>query len=201
MKKNNHYLKEILESIEIKEKLIGLNKEVFLSIKRIFSTIKKGGKVFICGNGGSAADAQHLSAEFLVRLNPNRDRRPLPIISLAMDTSTLTACGNDYGFQYIFSRNLQALANKNDLLIVISTSGNSKNIIEVLKSSKKMKIFSIAFLGREGGKAKKLSNLNLLVPHFNVARIQECHIFLGHFILNRVEEMLFFNKKDRSSKR
>ena len=112
MKKNNQYSKEILESIEIKKKLIRLNKEVFLSIEKIFSTIKNGGKVFICGNGGSAADAQHLSAEFLVRLNPEVNRKPLPVISLAMDTSTLTACGNDYGFQYIFSRNLEALAEK-----------------------------------------------------------------------------------------
>ena len=141
MKKNNQYSEEILESIEIKKKLISLNKEVFLSIEKIFSTIKNGGKVFICGNGGSAADAQHLSAEFLVRLNPKVNRKPLPVISLAMDTSTLTACGNDYGFQYIFSRNLEALGSKKDLLIVISTSGNSKNIIEVLKQSKKMKIF------------------------------------------------------------
>jgi D-sedoheptulose 7-phosphate isomerase len=201
MKKNNQYFEEILESLEIKKKLIELNREVFIAIKRIFSTIKKGGKVFICGNGGSAADAQHLSAEFLVRLNPNKNRRPLPIISLAMDTSTITACGNDYGFQYIFSRNLQALASKKDLLIVISTSGNSKNIIEVLKLSKKMKIFSIAFLGCGGGSAKKLSNLNLLVPHSNVARIQESHIFIGHFILGRVEEMLFYNKKIRSRKK
>ena len=201
MKKNNQYLEEILESIEIKKNLIGLNKEVFLSIKRIFSTIKNGGKVFICGNGGSAADAQHLSAEFLVRLNPKINRRPFPVVSLAMDTSTLTACGNDFDFKYIFSRNLQALGSKKDLLIVISTSGNSRNIIEVLKQSKKMKIFSIAFLGCGGGNAKKLSNLNLLVPHSNVARIQESHIFLGHFILGRVEEMLFFNKKARSRKR
>lgn len=193
MKKNNQYSKEILESIEIKKKLIRLNKEVFLSIEKIFSTIKNGGKVFICGNGGSAADAQHLSAEFLVRLNPEVNRKPLPVISLAMDTSTLTACGNDYGFQYIFSRNLEALAEKKDLLICISTSGKSKNIIEVLKQSKKMKIYSIAFLGSDGGVAKKLSNLNLLVRHSNVARIQECHIFLGHFILGRVEKMLFYN--------
>ena len=82
------------------------------SINKIYITLKKGGKIFICGNGGSAADAQHLSAEFLVRLNPNINRKPFPVISLAMDTSTLTACGNDYGFQYIFSRNLQALAKK-----------------------------------------------------------------------------------------
>ena len=190
MKKNNQYLVEILESLEIKKKLIGLNKEVNLSIEKIFSTIKNGGKIFICGNGGSAADAQHLSAEFLVRLNPKINRRPLPLISLAMDISTLTACGNDYGFKYIFSRNFEALACKKDLLIAISTSGNSKNILEVLKLSKKNKIFSIAFLGSGGGNAKKLSNLNLLVPHKKVARIQECHIFLGHFILNQVEERL-----------
>ena len=190
MKKNNQYLDEILESIEIKKKLIGLNKEVFLSIKKIFSTIKNGGKVFICGNGGSAADAQHLSAEFLVRLNPKINRRPFPMISLAMDTSTLTACGNDYDFKYIFSRNLEALGSKRDLLIAISTSGDSKNIIEVLKKSKKMKIFSIGLLGSNGGTAKKLSNLNIIVPHQKVARIQECHIFIGHFILKKVENML-----------
>ena len=201
MKNNNHYLEEILESIEIKKKLIGLNKEVFLSIKRIFSTIKNGGRVFICGNGGSAADAQHLSAEFLVRLNPKINRRPFPLVSLAMDTSTLTACGNDFDFKYIFSRNLEALGSKKDLLIVISTSGNSKNIIEALKQSKKMKIFSIGFLGCNGGAAKKISNLNIIVPHQKVARIQESHIFLDHFILGRVKEMLFLNKKCRSGKR
>jgi D-sedoheptulose 7-phosphate isomerase len=195
MKKQNQLLKDINESIQIKKNLLKLESPINKAINKIYVTLKSGGKVFICGNGGSAADAQHLSAEFLVRLNPDKDRRPLPIISLAMDTSTLTACGNDYGFQYIFSRNLQALAKKKDLLITISTSGNSRNIFEVLKLSKKMKIFSIAFLGCKGGKAKKMSNLNLLVPHFNVARIQESHIFLGHFILNRVEEMLFFNKK------
>jgi len=190
MKKNNQYLEEILESIEIKKKLIGLNKEVVMSIKKIFSTIKNGGKVFICGNGGSAADAQHLTAEFLVRLNPKINRRPFPMVSLAMDTSTLTACGNDLDFKYIFSRSLEALGSKKDLLIAISTSGNSENITEVLKQSKKMKIFSIGFLGYNGGAAKKLSNLNIIVPHQKVSRIQECHIFLGHFILNQVEKKL-----------
>ena len=195
MKKNSQYLEEILESIEIKKKLIGLNKEVFLSIKKIFSTIKNRGKVFICGNGGSAADAQHLSAEFLVRLNPKINRKPFPMISLAMDTSTLTACGNDFDFKYIFSRNLEALGSKKDLLIVISTSGNSKNIIEVLKKSKKMKIFSIGLLGSNGGTAKKLSNLNIIVPHQKVARIQECHIFIGHFILKKVESMLINSRQ------
>ena len=105
----------------------------------------------------------------------------------------MTACGNDYDFKYIFSRNLEALASKKDLLISISTSGNSRNIIEVLKQSKKMKIFSISLLGSNGGAAKKKSNLSIIVPHSKVARIQECHIFIGHFILQKVESMLLNN--------
>lgn len=194
MKNTNQYVEEIIESIELKKKLVGLSKEVLLSVKKIFFTIENGGKIFICGNGGSAADAQHLSAEFLVRLNPKINRKPFPMITLATDTSTLTACGNDFDFKYIFSRNLEALGSKKDLLIALSTSGNSKNILEVLKQSKKMKIFSIGFLGSNGGAAKTLSNLNIIVPHAKVARIQECHIFLGHFILNRVEKMLLDKK-------
>lgn len=191
MKKNIEFKSEIEESVSLIRNLIVIEKEIYEAINKIYKTFKKGGKVFICGNGGSAADAQHLSAEFLVRLNPHKNRKPIPIISLAMDTSTLTACGNDYGFKYIFSRNLEALSNKNDILIVISTSGNSENIKEVLKLSKKKKIFSIAFLGSNGGKAKALSDLNLIVPSSKVSKIQECHIFIGHFILNQVEKMLF----------
>ena len=190
MKKQNQLLKDINESIQIKKNLLKLESPINKAINKIFMSLKKGGKIFICGNGGSAADAQHLSAEFLVRLNPKINRRPFPMISLAMDTSTLTACGNDFNFKYIFSRNLEALGSRKDLLIVISTSGNSKNIIEVLKQSKKMKIFSIGLLGSNGGKAKRLTNLSIIVPHKKVARIQECHIFLGHFILDQVEKKL-----------
>jgi D-sedoheptulose 7-phosphate isomerase len=194
MKKQNQLLKDINESIQIKKNLLKLESPINKAINKIFMSLKKGGKIFICGNGGSAADAQHLSAEFLVRLNPKINRRPFPMISLAMDTSTLTACGNDFNFKYIFSRNLEALGSRKDLLIAISTSGNSKNIIEVLKQSKKMKIFSIGLLGSNGGMAKKLSNLNIIVPHKKVARIQECHIFLGHFILKKVEDFLIAKK-------
>ena len=193
MRNKIELLKEINESIELKSNLIRLEPQINQAIQKIFITLKKNCKVFICGNGGSAADAQHLSAEFLVRLNPKVNRRPFPVISLAMDTSTLTACGNDYDFKYIFSRNLEALASKKDLLISISTSGNSRNIIEVLKQSKKMKIFSISLLGSNGGAAKKKSNLSIIVPHSKVARIQECHIFIGHFILQKVESMLLNN--------
>lgn len=195
MKKKNQLSIDINQSIKLKKKLLKLEKKINYVVDKIFKILDDGGKIFICGNGGSAADAQHLSAEFLVRLNPKINRKPFPIVSLALDTSTLTACGNDYGFKYIFSRNLEALASKKDLLIVISTSGNSKNILEVLKKSKKLEIYSIAFLGAGGGRAKKLSNLNLLVPDNNVARIQESHIFLGHFILNEAEKKLLIKNK------
>tara|TARA_Y100000294_G_scaffold164649_1_gene171563 strand:- start:40 stop:624 length:585 start_codon:yes stop_codon:yes gene_type:complete len=189
-------LKKVLkQKIELDKNIISLNKEINLTIKKIFNVIKNGGKIFICGNGGSAADAQHLSAEFLVRLRPDKNRRPFPVISLAMDTSTITACANDFGFKYLFKRNLQALATKKDLLLVISTSGNSKNIIQALDYAKKNKIFSVGFLGNKGGLAKKYCNINLAVPSKIVARIQEIHIFLGHFIFEKVEDQLIKIKK------
>jgi D-sedoheptulose 7-phosphate isomerase len=184
------YNKTINEKILLEQKISQLSKEVKFCIYKIYKTLKKGGKIFLCGNGGSAADAQHLSAEFLVRLRPNINRKPYPVISLAQDTSTLTACGNDLGFEKIFERNLEALATKKDLLIAISTSGKSKNIINVLKCAKKRKIFSICFLGSNGGAAKKFADYNLIVPSFNTARIQETHIFLGHFIFEQVENLL-----------
>ena len=123
-------------------------------IEVIAKSLRSGGKILLCGNGGSAADSQHLAAELLVRLRPHVNRIPLPAISLVMDSSTMTACANDYSFKYLFSRNLKALGNKNDVLIAISTSGNSENIIEVLKEAKKKSIFSISMLGGSGGKAK-----------------------------------------------
>lgn len=181
------------ESIDIHKKLIDLLPEVNLAIKIIFKKLKLGGKLLLCGNGGSASDAQHLAAEYLVRLRPKVDRKPLPAITLAQDTSTLTACGNDYLFDDIFLRPFQALANKNDILICLSTSGNSKNILKVLKEAKKRKISTIGFWGNQGGKAKNFCDLNLIVNSKVTARIQECHIFLGHFILERVESMIFLN--------
>lgn len=182
--------KEINSNLITIKNLLKLNKEINSAISIIYKTIKNGNKVYICGNGGSAGEAQHFAAEFLVRLNPKKNRKPYPIISLAMDTSTLTACGNDFNFKYIFSRNLEALGKKQDLLIVLSTSGNSQNIIEVLKVAKKKKITSLSLLGFNGGKAKKFSNFNVVVESKNVARVQEAHLFLGHFILNEVEKKL-----------
>lgn len=189
------FQQKLSENINAHLELINIVHDVELVTKKIFSKMKKGGKILLCGNGGSAADAQHLAAEFLIRLRPQVNRQPLPAISLAQDTSTLTACGNDFSFNDIFLRPFKALANNNDILICISTSGNSKNIVNVLREAKKRKIFSICFLGNKGGKAKKFGDLNLIVNSNITAHIQECHIFLGHIILERVEDMLLkYNK-------
>ena len=186
------YEKKILENIEVKNKLKKeiFKKKIFKCINAIHSSLLNNGKVLLCGNGGSAADAQHLAAEFLVRLRPNINRNPIPAIALALDTSTITACANDYSFNDLFSRNLEAIGNKNDILIALSTSGNSKNILNVLKIAKKMNIFSIAFLGNSGGKAKEIANLDVIIPSKVTARIQEAHIFLGHIIFEKVESLL-----------
>jgi D-sedoheptulose 7-phosphate isomerase len=173
--------------------------EILDSIQIIKKKLQKGGKLLFCGNGGSAADSQHLAAEFIVRLRPHLNRDPIPALSLAQDISTLTACGNDYSFEDIFLRPFQALAKKNDVLICISTSGNSKNILKVLKEAKKKKIYSICFLGKGGGKAKKMSSKSLVISSYNTARIQECHIFLGHFILEKVEDFIISKKKGKQA--
>tara|TARA_B100000900_G_scaffold383651_1_gene371770 strand:- start:148 stop:738 length:591 start_codon:yes stop_codon:yes gene_type:complete len=180
----------INQTVSTKKKLIKLEKNINETVKIIYKSLQKKGKILFCGNGGSAADAQHLAAELLIRLRPKVNRNSIPAISLCMDTSTLTACGNDYSFDYIFSRPFNALANKDDVLIVISTSGNSKNIINVLKTAKKKRIKSIGFLGSNGGAARKYCDIKLIVDSNNVARIQESHIFLGHFILESVENLL-----------
>ena len=178
------------ENLSVHKDLLKLSKDIIQIIQIIKKKLKKGGKIMFCGNGGSAADAQHLAAEFIVRLRPNLNRNPIPAITLAQDTSTITACGNDYSFNDIFLRPFQALAKKNDVLICISTSGNSKNILNVLKESKKKGTYSICFLGKGGGKAKLMCDKSLVVSSKNTARIQECHIFLGHFILEKVEDFI-----------
>lgn len=194
-KKNSFLEKSIKESVNCQKNLIFLKKEIDNSIKLIYQKIKKGGKIIFCGNGGSAADAQHFAAELLIRLRPNVNRKPIKAVSLALDTSTITACGNDYSFDEIFSRPFEALAEKNDVLIAISTSGNSKNILRVLKISKKMNISSISLLGFDGGNSKKYSNVSLIVNSSNVARIQEAHTFLGHYIIEQVENLVLKRKK------
>ena len=190
MKITENFEKELSQNIDTHLLLKDLLPEVDKAIKIIHKKIKLGGKLLFCGNGGSAADAQHLAAEYLVRLRPKVNRKPFPAISLAQDTSTLTACGNDYGFSEIFLRPFQALVNKNDILICITTSGNSPNVLKVLKYANSIKIPSIGFLGASGGKCKKFCDIKLIVPSDVTARIQECHIFLAHFILQSAEDLL-----------
>lgn len=186
---------QLKENIITHQSIIGMSKDITAVIKNIEKKLKKGGKILFCGNGGSAADAQHLAAEFIVRLRPHINRNPISALTLAQDTSTLTACGNDYSFNDIFLRPFKALAKKDDILICISTSGNSKNILKVLKEAKKRKIYSIGFLGNKGGKAKKYCDSKLVVKSSKTARIQECHIFLGHFILENVENLVINRRK------
>jgi D-sedoheptulose 7-phosphate isomerase len=186
---------KIQENIAIHLSLNNLSDHILSCIKILDLKLSKGGKILFCGNGGSAADAQHLAAEYLVRLRPNINRDPIPAITLIQDTSTITACGNDYSFDDIFLRPFQAIAGKNDVLVCLTTSGNSKNILKVLKDAKKKKISTVGFLGNNGGRAKNFCDIKLIVNSKITSRIQECHIFLGHFILEQVENLLIKKKR------
>lgn len=181
--------REIKESYLAKKSLLNNSKIIQKAIEVIFKKISKGGKIFLCGNGGSAADAQHLAAEFLIRLRKNVNRPPIAAISLFTDPSTITACANDYDFKYIYSRNLEALGSNKDVLIAISTSGNSENIIEATKIAKRKKIFIVGFLGGNGGSLKSSCDLSIIVDSKKTNRIQEAHIFIGHFIFEQVENL------------
>ena len=163
---------------------------------QIVERILKGGKILTCGNGGSSCDAQHLVAELIVRLSPKNKRRSIPAMFLGMDMATLTASGNDLGFDKIFSRSLEGLGKKNDILICYSTSGKSKNIIKAINVAKKMKILSFAFLGQGGGYAKKLIEEHIIIPSNNVMRIQEGHLFLTHYLAELIEEKLTLHRNN-----
>jgi len=192
--KINYLEKNIDELINILNIVKNFEANLESISKKIHKKIKKGGKIYLCGNGGSAADAQHLAAEFLVRLRPNINRDPIAAVSLAMDTSTITACGNDYNFNDLFSRNLKALANKKDILIAISTSGKSKNILKALQFAKKKNIYSFCLLGNKGGLAKLYCDDAIIVPSNNVARIQEAHILIGHSLFEKIEDLILEKK-------
>ena len=185
------------ESIKVKQKIIDENLFVPISVmgNHISEAMKKGKKLLICGNGGSAADAQHLAAELLVRLKPDNNRQGLPAIALAMDTSTLTACGNDFGFEKIFERAVQSLGNDGDILLVISTSGNSKNIILAIEEARKKNLKVYGFLGSKGGYVKKLCDEFFLVPGNQTAHIQEAHITAGHALMENIENNLISSGK------
>ena len=187
--------KTFLDSISIKNQIIeDKSYKVLIEAGDIIAeSISHGGKLLLCGNGGSAADAQHLAAEFLIRLTSDVNRESIPALSLAQDTSTLTACINDYGSDHIFKRVFSGLSSKGDTLLAITTSGNSKNIIETLKLAKERGIYSLGFLGNGGGEAVKYCDSAFIAPGKITARIQECHITAGHALLQYIEDVLLQN--------
>ena len=188
----NKIKKLFKESIKIKKEI--LNSTILDVIERmgdeISNSIKNGGKLMLCGNGGSAADAQHLAAEMLIRLRPKYNREGVPAIALAQDVSTITACGNDFGFDLLYERVLESLGNPGDVLIAITTSGNSINVIKAMQLARKKNIKVFGFLGAGGGKALEICDEAFLVPSKDTGRIQESHITAGHALMEYVEDKL-----------
>uniref|UniRef100_UPI00404B21DB D-sedoheptulose 7-phosphate isomerase n=1 Tax=Flavobacterium sp. TaxID=239 RepID=UPI00404B21DB len=157
--------------------------------------LEKGGKIIIFGNGGSAADAQHMAAEFVGSFS-NKERKALPAIALTADTSIITSISNDYSYSNVFSRQIEAFANEKDVVIAISTSGKSENIINALKLAKKRKCFAVGLSGNEGGFMNDICNENIIVSSNQTSRIQEIHLFIAHIICDIVDK--HFLKKNES---
>ncbi|GAB4195149.1 MAG: D-sedoheptulose 7-phosphate isomerase [Thermoflexibacter sp.] len=165
-----------------------LQEDILKASEMLVETLKRGNKILIFGNGGSAGDAQHIAAELTGRYKT--ERRGLPAIALTTDTSALTAIGNDYGFQRVFDRQVEALAVKGDLLVGISTSGNSPNVINALKLGKEIGCMTLGLSGRGGGKMTEFCDLNLIVPSEDTPRIQEMHILIGHIVCQAVDNAI-----------
>lgn len=188
-------IKEILlESIQVKEELLRSKVGVIMGITGLLiESLKKGGKAILFGNGGSAADAQHIAAELIGRFK--KDRTALAAIALTTNTSLITALANDYGYEVIFSKQIEALGQKNDIAIGLSTSGKAKNVILALKQAKKTGLRTIAFTGGNGGEIAKIADISLIIPSAITARIQEAHITVGHIICELAEQELCQEKK------
>ena len=189
------FIKDSLaESSEVKLKIEKeCMNDILSAINFLTNSFKTGNKLLLCGNGGSAADCQHLATEFVIRLSHDIDRPAIPAIALTTDTSNLTAGGNDIGFENVFARSIQGLGQTEDVLLAISTSGNSPNIIKAIEAAKE-KGMKVIGLGGNGGKIKSLVDVQIIIPSFNVQRIQEGHITVGHIICESVENELYGNK-------
>jgi D-sedoheptulose 7-phosphate isomerase len=157
-------------------------------IERIWESMQQGGKLLLCGNGGSAADAQHLATECMVRLET--EHAPLPAIALTTDTSLLTAAGNDYGFETIFARQIAGLGRPGDVLLVISTSGNSPNVVHAVEEAHRHGLHTLGLLGKDGGRLKQMVHMALVVPSPSTQRIQEVHITIGHILCGALERRI-----------
>lgn len=170
-----------------------LQEWLLLASEKVAAAFTRGNKLLIAGNGGSAADSQHFAAEMIVRLSARLDRAALPVIALTVDSSILTACANDYGYQSIFSRQLEALGQAGDIFIGISTSGRSANIIEAFRTAREKSMTTFGLFGKTTPKEPELCDLSLLVPGQSVMRIQEEHIFALHLLVE-LTEVLYFHQ-------
>jgi len=156
--------------------------------QRMADCIAAGGKLLFCGNGGSAADCQHIAAELVGRFV--KERPALPAVSLTVDTSALTCIGNDYGFEHVFARQVKALGKPGDVLVAVSTSGNSANVLQAVQAARETGLYSVGLSGRDGGSLRKAADICIVVPSDTTARIQEAHIFIGHYLCGQIEQRL-----------
>lgn len=192
MNKKEFIKKSFEDSSKIKiETLKHCSSDIEKVSEVLVNCVRSGGKMMFCGNGGSAADCQHIATEFVIRLSHNLERPAIPAIALTTDTSNLTAGGNDIGFVNVFARSVEALGRKGDCLIAISTSGNSVNIINAVNKAKAAGITAIGLLGCEGGKIKPLCDYSIVIPTNDTQRIQESHITVGHILCEIVERELY----------
>jgi D-sedoheptulose 7-phosphate isomerase len=192
IKLNDLVLDRIQRSIDVKQLLLSdaiFRELVAQAALQIVKSLRAGGKVLFFGNGGSAADAQHLAAEFTGRYL--KERRALPALALHVNSSAVTAIGNDYGFDLVFARQMEALGKEGDVAVGISTSGNSRNVLRALEVARSRGIYTVALTGASGGAMKKVADCTLCIPSEETPRIQECHILTGHIICEIAEEMLF----------
>jgi D-sedoheptulose 7-phosphate isomerase len=177
--------KSLAETIRTLQSLVEIRPAINEAADLIVGTLRAGGKLLICGNGGSAAEAAHFSTELVGRFDANR--KSLPAVALSSDGSLVTCIGNDYGFEQVFARQIAGLAKPGDLVVALTSSGNSPNIVAALKESKRLGVKSVAFLGRTGGKAKGLATCELIIPGSRGASAQESHLFLIHYFCELID--------------
>ena len=195
MNKKQFISDSLAESAETKKKIEQeCLTDILISADTLAGAFKNGKKLLLCGNGGSAADCQHIAAEFVIRLSHKIQRPALPAIALTTDTSNLTAGGNDIGFENVFARSIEGLGREGDILLAISTSGNSPNVIKAVEKAHEKKMKVIGFLGGTGGKLKSMVDMPVVIPSSNTQRIQEGHITVAHIVCELVEEELFGEK-------
>jgi len=190
--RNKFFEESLIESAETKKLILEKCRgDIFNAIDLLKTSVINGGKIMFCGNGGSAADAQHLATEFVIRLSHDLTRPAIGAIALTTDSSMMTAGANDIGYENVFARYIEGIGRAYDVLVGISTSGNSKNIINAFEKAKELRIKTLAMLGGTGGKLKGMGDCEIIIPSSNTQRIQEGHITVGHILCESVERELY----------